>query len=112
MLQLASTEKAYLIDFWRIKSAKYLDSALQKIFKRSILLGFGFSSDMMILKNSVPTMSFFKKIPSFIDLQKEFSRLKDNKNKTTALSTVVEELTGKKMCKLEAFSNWERRPLR
>ena len=96
-----------------LSSSPELDGMLQQIFKnpKSTIIGFGFSADIAQFSKKLPNMKFLKHIESFIDAQDLFY-LNYGGDRQTGLAKVAEKLLGKKICKFERMSNWEKRPLR
>jgi hypothetical protein len=89
---------------------------LSNIFtdKKSIIVGFGFSSDLAMFKQYAPQLSFIQNIPRFIDAQDFYKLVYPDFQETGGfgLANVCEKVMEKKLCKKEQCSNWENRPLR
>ena len=71
--------------------------------KKSVVVGFGFSSDLAMFKKYAPQLTFIENIPRFIDAQ-DFYKLvypdfKDNGG--SSLAIVCERVMEKKLCKKE-----------
>jgi ribonuclease D len=113
MLQISSKTDAFLIDLFYLASNKKLDEVLSRVFRseNTVVIGFGFSSDIDMFSRKHPQMGFIKYIRKFIDAQSYFGKL-FLVEQPRGLAKVAMELLGKQICKVEQLSNWERRPLR
>jgi hypothetical protein len=70
LMQLSDQTTAYLIDLVALAESSALDKVLTDVFthKDSVLIGFGFSSDMSMLSKGLPKMTFSNEFTNFIDL--------------------------------------------
>lgn len=115
-LQLSGKKHTFVVDMIGLRESKKLDDMLCNIFgnPKTTILGFGFGSDIQMFNKSCPKMSFYKDIANLVDIEqmykKVFPDFKDNGG--SSLAKVCQRLLGKKLCKAEQISNWERRPLR
>ena len=81
---------------------------------KTTILGFGFSSDISMFGKSCPKMNFYKDIANLVDIEQMYKKVYPDfkENGGSSLAKVCWRLLGKKLCKAEQISNWERRPLR
>ena len=86
---------------------------LTRIFSnpKSVIIGFGFSSDIEQFARKLPSLNFIKYVKNFIDAQTYYSKVY-LVTQQTGLAKVAHKIFGKHICKAEQMSNWERRPLR
>lgn len=113
LLQLSSDTTAFLVDLIALSNNKTLNQVLTDLFTHpgTIMIGFGFKSDLDMLAKCLPQMSFYRTIASFIDLQWYYSRVMTASTQA-GLAKVCKDVLGVELCKGEQMSNWERRPLR
>ena len=66
-----------MIDLVALEKSKVLDEMLSSIFsnKNSIVIGFGFKSDIDQFQKRLPHLKFLNKIESFIDAQNFYGKL-------------------------------------
>jgi len=90
-----------------------LDDMMERVFSNpaSVIIGFGFSSDISMFAQKLPHMKFIKYIHNFIDAQTYFGQV-CGAEAQTGLNKVALRMLGKQVCKAEQMSNWEGRPLR
>ena len=71
ILQLAGENQAFIIDLPALVNSKPLDEMLTKIFsnEKTIIVGCGFKSDIGQFQADLSSMSFYKNIPNFLDIQ-------------------------------------------
>lgn len=116
ILQISSPAHAFVIDLHALNKEPALDSILQEVFCKNLVIGFGFSSDLSELKKHLPKFSFYKKLDNLIDIQTLYTETQKIQHESTkfqvSLGQMCEQYLGKKLCKGERMSNWERRPLR
>ena len=105
-----------MIDILALKNSKILDNMLSSIFQnpKTVVVGFGFSSDIAVFNKYCEHMKFLNYIPSFLELQDFYKAVFPNYQQKggCSLASVCENLMKKKLCKNEQLSNWEQRPLR
>lgn len=77
----------------------------------SVIIGFGFSSDVEQFARKLPHLNFIKYVQNFIDAQAYFGKVYLVEQQT-GLAKVAQKIFNKSICKVEQMSNWERRPLR
>lgn len=65
-----------------------------------------------MFRNHCKEMKFYQHIEKFCELQSFYKDVMKPAENSVSLASVVEQLIGKKLCKSEQMSNWERRPLR
>lgn len=77
LLQVSGETEAFLIDLVALEKSKVLDEMLSSIFsnKNSIVIGFGFKSDIDQFQKRLPHLNFLNKIESFIDAQNFYGKL-------------------------------------
>jgi hypothetical protein len=77
LLQVSGETEAFLIDLVALEKSKVLDEMLSSIFsnKNSIVIGFGFKSDIEQFQKRLPHLNFLNKIESFIDAQNFYGKL-------------------------------------
>ena len=89
---------------------------LSAIFQNSntTVLGFGFTSDIAVFNKYCSNMKFLDYVPKFLEIQDFYKKVYPDfaERGGSSLATVCENMIGKKLCKNEQMSNWERRPLR
>jgi hypothetical protein len=71
ILQIAGKGEAFIIDILKLSKSQKLDKVLKEIFthKDSIIVGFGFTSDLSMFRKFCPQMKFIDSIPRFVDAQ-------------------------------------------
>lgn len=86
---------------------------LSRIFcnPSTVVIGFGFSSDIEQFARKLPHLNFIKYVKNFIDAQTYFGKVYLVEQQT-GLAKVAQRIFNKTICKVEQMSNWERRPLR
>ena len=119
------TSWSVILDLILLRKNQKCQTLLKTIFETKIIVGFGFQSDIMQLKQ-FDGFTAFKRIAKFVDLQDVFQSEMKMEN-PPRLSLIVEESYNKMhelyegvpenvekvtLCKMEQMSNWERRPLR
>ena len=97
-----------ILDIIELRKDNNFKDVFEKLFNENIFISFGFSSDLNILPDEIKL--FFEKKAKLIDIINLY-QLKYYEN-CPSLGKVCEKLIGKKLCKDEQCSNWERRPLR
>jgi len=116
ILQIAGKHDAFMIDMIGLAKNRQLDQVLSKIFsnKDTLVMGFGFASDLDQFRKYLPNMKFYQYIANFIDLQNLYKKKRPNFKDEGGfnLAVVCEKTISKKLCKGEQMSNWENRPLR
>ena len=113
ILQIAMTNKVYIIDLTIPEIQSEIDSKLYELFGNSVIykVGISFSGDILRLEKSFPHMICFQsQFRSYIDLIDVHKR--NQKNNPGGLSGLCEIYLDRQVCKTEQISNWERRPLR
>jgi predicted acyl esterase len=65
LLQLGGYNDGFLVDMISLRDNEELDQMLTSIFthKDTTILGFGFSSDIAMLKKNFPNMKFYMSFP-------------------------------------------------
>ena len=116
ILQLASHDETFIIDLLSLASAEKLDKQLIEIFTHpdTLLVGFGFDSDIFMFRKFLPNLEFTANIPRLLEVQEFFMAVAKvlKWNSGNSLANVCKQVLGKQLCKSEQMSNWERRPLR
>ena len=116
VLQIASYTHTFVLDLLKLKNNLELDKVLCKILTdpHSVITGCSFGADLDQLSRGMKQMVFYRDIPKFLDVIDFYKAVEpDHKNKGGyGLAAICENLLGKKLCKGEQVSNWERRPLR
>ena len=71
IFQISSDTDAYVVDLVALKDNQALDQMLTAIFtdEATLCLGFAFSSDTSMFKESLPQMHFYEKFARFLDIQ-------------------------------------------
>jgi len=69
LFQISGSKTAFLIDLVSLQKSKVLDDMLTSIFSNpnSIIIGFGFSSDIEQFAKKLPNLNFIKYVKNFID---------------------------------------------
>ena len=109
-MQVGNTEHVFLFDMLTMPSIPKFDELMSEVFRSKTIVGMSFSSDIDALKKSFSTMEFFKVIPHLYDVQTIYAGLYGENE--LGLAKITENVTKKKVCKVEQTGNWERRPLR
>lgn len=113
LFQISGAKNAFLIDLVSLQKSKVLDDMLSRIFSNptTVVIGFGFSSDIEQFARKLPHLNFIKYVKNFIDAQTYFGKIYLVEQQT-GLAKVAQKIFNKTICKVEQMSNWERRPLR
>lgn len=103
----------FLIDMIALSNSQALDEILTEVFSSHNIgiLGMSFHNDLQMLGQSCKEMNFYKHIECLYDVQTMFETIY-KKKKGQGLDKICTKLLGKRVCKGEQTSNWERRPLR
>ena len=77
ILTLASHDKVYIVDIIKFLDNKQLDEALVEILTQteSTIIGITFRWEFETLSEFCPYMKFWRKIPRFVDVDREFQRI-------------------------------------
>lgn len=77
MLQISGAKNAFLIDLVSLQRSQVLDEMLCKVFSNpdSVIIGFGFSSDVEQFARKLPHLNFIKYVQNFIDAQTYYGKV-------------------------------------
>merc|ERR1711957_309842 len=108
-MQLALSDKVFLVDLASPTLASHLDALFQVLFSddQTLIVGFAFHNDIRELRRSrwSPMCQFNPQ--SICDLQ-----IISGGGNRECLSSLVRRTIGSPLCKAEQRSYWHRRPLR
>lgn len=125
LMQIATRQKVFILDIIKIgtKVPELWQNLGKFLFNNCdiLKLGFGFTSDILMIKQSLPDLNFTPKQIGFLDLLSLWKVLDKYPNvklpfegsrSGPSLSTLVNQCLGFPLNKSDQFSNWEKRPLR
>jgi LEA14-like dessication related protein len=112
LLQIGDKKNIFLIDMKALNESEVLDELLTKVFQNpdTNIIGMSFHCDLSALASGAPKLKFFKRIENLYDVQPMYASI--YKQRSCGLSKIVDDVIGRKVCKVEQMANWERRPLR
>ena len=102
LFQISGQKCAFLIDLVTLARSQVLDETLSKVFsnRESIIIGFGFSSDVEQFARKHPHFKFIRYVERFIDAQSYYGKV-CLVEQQTGLAKVALKLLGKSICKVE-----------
>eukprot|EP00742_Colponemidia_sp_Colp-10_P007624 GILJ01008216.1.p1 GENE.GILJ01008216.1~~GILJ01008216.1.p1 ORF type:complete len:811 (+),score=138.75 GILJ01008216.1:45-2477(+) len=114
ILQIANGQRAFILDLIQLEGA--YDAFLTELFlsESIIKIGFAFTGDLALLRESNPELKCFERINCYIEAETAFKRTSNGsaaESGKKGLSYLVESWLGLGLCKRNQISNWERRPL-
>ncbi|XP_008191355.1 exonuclease mut-7 homolog [Tribolium castaneum] len=125
LMQIASRKNVFILDIISIGTkVPHLWQELGKFLFNNcdiLKLGFGFTSDILMIKHSLPELNFTPKQVGFLDLLSLWKLLEkypkvvlpyEVQGSGPSLGTLVNQCLGRPLDKSDQFSNWEKRPLR
>ncbi|XP_063920032.1 exonuclease mut-7 homolog isoform X2 [Zophobas morio] len=125
LMQIASRKNVFILDIISIGTkVPHLWQELGKFLFNNcdiLKLGFGFTSDILMIKQSLPELNFTPKQVGFLDLLSLWKILEkypkvvlpyEVQSSGPSLGTLVHHCLGRPLDKSDQFSNWEKRPLR
>ncbi|KAL3284676.1 hypothetical protein HHI36_018827 [Cryptolaemus montrouzieri] len=124
LMQIATRKKVYILDVPALSSnvPHAWNELNNSLFNKCdiLKLGFGFTSDISVIKDSISGLSFSTKQIGFLDLL-SLRKVLDKHPEVVlpyahtggpSLTTLVHQCLGAPLDKSEQFSNWDKRPLR
>ncbi|CAH0547599.1 unnamed protein product [Brassicogethes aeneus] len=125
LMQIATRKFVFILDVINLsdKVPPLWQELGKLLFNNSgiVKLGFSFSSDYAMIKQTLPLLNFSTKQVGFLDLHSIWKQLeKHSRIKLPyevriggpSLGTLVHHCLGRPLDKSDQFSNWEKRPLR
>jgi hypothetical protein len=110
ILQLSDFEgkNIFILDMIELTKDNNFEKTFEKLFLNKKFISFEFSNDLINFPEQLSI--FFKEKVEIIDITNLYSIIYFEQ--CPSFSKVCEKLIGKKLCKYEQCSNWEKRPLR
>lgn len=125
LMQIATRQNVFILDIVKIgtKVPELWQNLGKFLFNNCdiLKLGFAFSSDILMIKQSLPDLNFTPKQIGKLDLLSlwqhfdKYPKVKlpfEGSRGGPSLSTLVSQCLGFPLDKSDQFSNWEKRPLR
>jgi hypothetical protein len=125
LMQIATRKNVFILDIITVGTkVPHLWQELGKFLFNNcdiLKLGFGFTSDITMIKQSLPELNFTPKQLGFLDLLSLWKILEkypkvvlpyEVRSSGPSLGTLVNHCLGRPLDKSDQFSNWEKRPLR
>ena len=80
IFQISGSSDTFIIDILALKNSINLDNMLSSIFQnpKTIVVGFGFSSDIAVFNKYCQNMKFLNYIPKFLELQDFYKKVYPN----------------------------------